>query len=1158
LTKTLTKILIFIISIFFSENLLAQGQANFQLYAPANGLSRNVRSIIQDSFGFLWIGTEDGLFKFDGYTYKAYYHEPGNKNSLSNSTIQQISLDSKGNIWIATQNGGVNCLNPLTDSVKQYLTTPDYETSLNCTYALCTYEDRNGSIWFGTQGGGLYRIMNDGVNLENFRPTENRGSISDNQVCSIYQDYDGDYWIGTHSGINIFDYKTKKFTLFLPDTALQQISVAYNYRIMENPKGTIWFATQNQGIYKYIKSENKLSQYKYTDGSVNTLQNNSINDLVFDSKGYLWIASDGGVGVLDTLTNKIITYKAVDKNENALSANNIWDICLDKSGILWFAAVGGDGMHRLLPKKKFDHFYFEANNPNSLSGKIVRSIFVDSEGIIWMSTTEEGLNSYNPQTNIFLHYNDKQFASTGLSNNFFSCCFENKDGKLWFGTWNDGILVYDRKTKKSIRYSHSDNDPESLGDSRVQFIHSDKEGNIWIGTDGSTLSKYVPETNKFLNFKHNPKDSTSINWGGLQSQTFYEDNNGNIWFGSWGGITIFNKKTYKSICYNSQNTNLSDDRVISTYGTDSIIWFGTYGGGLNKFDTQTKTFTAYLERHGLTNNTIFAILPDEDGNLWLSTINGLSKFNIKTEKFENYTKEDGIQENEFYWGAAFKDKTGKLYFGGVNGVTAFYPKQIVANQNIPSIVITNFKIFNKTVIPNAEGSPLTKSISLTKEIELSSKQYIISFDFVVIDYVFPSKNKYAYKMEGFDNDWVYTDLHEVTYMNLKPGKYIFRVKGANSDGTWNDAGVQIIIKINPPFWNTLWFKISIPLFLTLSILLFFNLRIRVINAKKKELELLVNQRTAELNKEKEQLKNANYEIILINTELKQQKEEITAQRDNIEEQNEILLDKNFEIQKQNYIIEKKNHAITESINYAAKIQQAILTPKSLIEAYLKNCFVLYRPKDIISGDFYYVKQLNNYVIITVADCTGHGVPGAFMSILGITLLNEQLRDKSKLENPHLILEEMRKEIILSLRQTREFNSTKDGMDIGLCVWDTAKNVIYFAAAYHRLILVRNNEMLEFKGDKMPIGIHILHNEKFTSEKIELQKNDSLYMFTDGYADQFNEKLKEKFYLKNLKKLILNNSNLTLPEQQKCLETAIDNWKGNAAQVDDILIVGWQI
>ncbi len=1148
---------IVVLLIFLSSFVAAQDQLVFQVFTPASGLSRNVRAIIQDRYGFLWIGTEDGLFKFDGYSYKAYYHEAGNRNTLSNSTIQRIIEDHNGFIWIATQSGGLNCLNPFNDSIKHYVTKPDYISSMSGTYCLAVYEDKHNNIWFGTQGGGLYCISAQNQQITNYRKNYTKKGLCCDSVCSILEDSQNNIWVGTQKGLNIFDKQTKKFRYVILDSVNNPLETVYVYRMIENPVGTIWLATQNQGLYKYEMLSNRFTQYKHIEGDNNTIQHNAVNDIIFDKNGLLWIATDGGVSVLDTAKQTINTYKADIKDANSLSANSIWNICIDKSGILWFACVGGNGMHRMIPKKKFEHLfaknqdigYAETEKKNNL----IRNIYKDSENNLWVSVIDKGLFVYNTNTKKYI-----QFERPEFSNNYVTTCYEDHQKQIWFGTWNNGIYVYNPKNNKIINYNRKENDSTTLGDARIQYIHGDRENNIWIGTDGGVLSKFDRITKKFANYRHNPNDSTSLSWGGLQSMAFFEDNNNNLWLGSWGGVTIFNKKTGKSKHYNSANSELSDDRVISIHGNDSIIWFGTYGGGLNKLELKTNTFTNYLERHGLPNNTIFAILSDNQGNLWLSTVNGLSKFNPRDEYFQNFTKEDGLQENEFYWGAAFKDATGKLYFGGTNGLTAFVPEEIIANQNIPNIVINEFKIFNQLVLPNTEDSPLTEPIYNTKEIEISSLQYIISFSFVALDFTAPEKNKYAYKMDGFDKEWIYTKMREVTYMNLKPGEYVFQVKACNSEGVWNESGTRITLIITPPFWETYWFKISIALFIIFSIILISRLRIKQIEQKKIELEKLVTIRTSELNQEKELLKRANQEILFINEELQQQKEEITAQRDNIEEQNEILTTKNLEIEQQKTIIEIKSNSITESINYAAKIQKAILTPTSLLDLYLKNYFILYRPKDIISGDFYFVKKIDNFVVVVVADCTGHGVPGAFMSVLGITLLNEQLRDSAKLTEPHTILNQMRSNIILSLRQTRDTKSSRDGMDITLCAWNQETDIMYYAAAYHKFFVIRQNQLLELSGDKMPIGIHMVYDQSFTSHSINLEEDDTIYLFSDGYSDQFDSKQREKFYFKNFRNLILETNILDISDRQEKLASTIDKWRGNVSQVDDITVLCWQI
>jgi signal transduction histidine kinase/streptogramin lyase len=427
-----------------------------------------------------------------------------------------------------------------------------------------------------------------------------------------------------------------------------------------------------------------------------------------------------------------------------------------------------------------------------------------------------------------------------LSSDSVFCVYEDSTGVLWIGTIGAGLDKFDRETGIFRNYRARPNDPSSLSSNSIVVIFEDSRGKFWVGTLGGGINIFERETEHFHTFRNIPDDPASLSDNGVWC--IYEDRDGVLWIGTGnGGLNTFNRKTETFTRYRSNlndPASLSSDNIRSIYQDPTgILWLGTYGGGLNKFDPRKGVCTRhYREKHGLPNDVVYGILPDDQGYLWLSTNKGLSKFDPRTETFKNYTPMDGLQSNEFNGGACYKSKSGEMFFGGVNGFNAFYPDEVKDNRNIPPIVITDFQIFNQSVGIGGD-SPLQKHITETNEIKLSYKENAFSFKFVALDYTIPGKNQYRYMMEGFDKDRIFTDASRrfASYTNLDPGEYIFRVKGSNNDGVWNEKGTSIKIIITPPFWQTWWFRLLG--IIAISFLILTVYKIRTYSIRKRSIHL---------------------------------------------------------------------------------------------------------------------------------------------------------------------------------------------------------------------------------------------------------------------------------------------------------------------------------
>lgn len=813
------KILHFILTILIVLSLpsfvyAAETNAKFEHITTDQGLSQSgLNSILQDSQGFMWFGTQDGLNKYDGYDFTVYKYNALDSHSLSDNFITSIYEDKSGIIWIGTDGGGLNKFNRETQEFTRYIHDVDNPHSLSRNRVLSIYQDSFGTLWVGTDGGGLNKFNPETDHFTRYQHQfDDPHSLSNDIILSIYEDQLGTLWIGTGGGgLNKFNRKTSQFFQYknnpVNPNSLNDDTVL---SIHEDQSARLWVGTKNGGLNQFNRDNEQFIHYTHDPANSNSLNHNTVNAIAEDRLGNLWLATTSwyatsygsGLEQFTPEDGRFHHYKNDPFNPQSLNDNLVIYVWVDNSQILWIGTALS-GINKLdLKAPKFIHYTNDVANLNSLSNNHVMSIDEDHLGQIWIGTLEGGLNKLERKTRKFTRYKHNSANPYSLSSNNIWSIYEDTDGMLWVGTFGSGLDKFDRQTKKVTHYQHNSNDPYSLSDNTVTSIYEDHLGTLWVGTLRGGLNKFEPESKQFIHYTNEPNNPNSLS--DVSAFLIHEDHSGTLWIGTFSsGLNKFQRETEKFIHYKHDANNpnsLSYDRILSIYEYPSgILWIGTFGGGLDKFDIATETFTHYTEKDGLPNNSVVGILADDEGNLWLSTGKGLSKFNPKTETFRNYDVSDGLQGNEFDGVKAYlKSKTGEMFFGGLNGFNAFYPDQVKDNPYIPPIVITDFKKFNESV-------KLDKSISEIESIKLSYKDSFFGFEFAALDYTNPLKNQYAYKLEGFDKDWIYSGTRRyASYTNLNGGTYIFKVKGSNNDGLWNEEGTSIKILITPPPWKTWW------------------------------------------------------------------------------------------------------------------------------------------------------------------------------------------------------------------------------------------------------------------------------------------------------------------------------------------------------------------
>jgi len=846
------KLKIIFLFFLFPAILFAQLEdIQFEHLKVEHGLSINtIECILQDSQGFIWLGTHDGLNRYDGYKFTIFRNDPSDPTSLSANRIFSIYEDRSGVLWIGTDTGGLNKFDREKEQFTYYTNDPSDPTSLNDVVVLSIYEDSSGDLWIGTDTGGLNKLV-PGDNEES-PPTfihykldpDDPTRLSDNEVFSICEDNFGALWIGTYGGgLNKLipgdnEESPPTFIHFKHDPNDPSSLSSNKVRsIYEDSSGDIWIATWG-GLIKLVLGDDENSpptfiHYKHDPKEPTSLSHDWVSFIYEDNSGDIWIGTEGGglnkliPGDIEGSSPTFIHYKHDSKDPTSLSSNSVLSVYEDNSGLLWIGTIGG-GVNKFdKEKRKFNHYKHNPYDPASLSFYSVLPIYEDNSGNIWIGTWGGGLNKFDKEKGKFNRYKHDPDDPTSLSDNeVFSIC-EDNSGVLWIGTLGGGLnkLVpgdSEESPPTFIHYKHDPNNPKSLSDNKVYSIYEDSSGDLWIGT-WRGLNKLVPGDNKespptFIHFNNNPDDPSSLS--GYWITSIYEDRSGALWIGTDDGslnklVPSDNEESHPTFIHYKHDpndpTSLSINAILSIYEDKSgVIWIGTDGGGLNKFDREKIHFTHYRQINGLPNEMIYGILEDDHGNLWLSTSKGISKFNPQAETFRNYDERDGLQSNEFNAQAYLKSKSGEMFFGGINGFNVFHPDSIKDNTHIPPIIITDFQLLHKPVPVGFDESRnrsiLKKSITETKEIELTYEDYVFSFEFAALDFHTPEKNQYAYIMEGFEMDWNYTDANRrfVTYTNLDPGEYTFRVKGSNNDGVWNEAGTSIIIVITPPWWATWW------------------------------------------------------------------------------------------------------------------------------------------------------------------------------------------------------------------------------------------------------------------------------------------------------------------------------------------------------------------
>ena len=808
--------LVFILFINIFSAIARESNYKFLHLDISQGLSHNqIHGILKDSRGFMWFGTMSGLNRFDGYDFKIFRHNPDDSTSINDNYIQYLVEDKMGRIWAYTRSG-LSVFNPVTET---FCTDNEFfsQKKIGNNYHInVIFGDKNKDIWFVDQNKGLckYLVDKDSI-IEISHDLADSTTPVSNEISGLAEDDEGNFWIINYNGIieklsgknNKIIFRTGKLKGFLK-------SNNQNFNLFLDTDNDLWIYSQSevQGLFYYNPATGKIIHITKRSGK-GRLNNDIVTCMTQDNDGLIWIGTDhGGINLLDKKDFSISYLLHNEEDTRSLSQNSITCLYKDNNGIIWAGTFknGINYYHKSL--LKFRLYKHQPSNPNSLGYNDVDCFSEDQKGNLWIGTNGGGLEYFNRAKNIFYHYKHNNNDPASLSNDVIVSLLEDHEGKLWIGTYYGGLDHFDGK-----HFQHYKNDPDnawSISDNRVWVIFEDSKYNLWIGTLGGGLDLFDREKKIFYHYKAGDINSVNSNF----ILDIAEDRSGNLWFGTDYGINVLDKNTNKFRYYlhnPDDSASLSYNNINAiTLDSKGNVWIGTRDG-LNLYNPERNNFQVFRQKDGLPDNVIQTILEDNAGNLWISTTKGLSNLIISKDeatnnfryRFKNYDESDGLQGKEFNVNSAYKTRRGKLIFGGGNGFNIFLPEEIKINTIKPDVVLTDFQLFNRSIKINEKIGGrilLKKSFSMTREITLKHNENMFSISFAALNYFHPEKSQYEYQLEGFNNNWLTTDgsQRKVTFTNLDPGEYTFRVKASNSDGYWNEKGTSLKITVLPPFWRT--------------------------------------------------------------------------------------------------------------------------------------------------------------------------------------------------------------------------------------------------------------------------------------------------------------------------------------------------------------------
>ncbi|MCW3786807.1 hybrid sensor histidine kinase/response regulator transcription factor [Plebeiibacterium sediminum] len=922
----------------------------------SNGLPQNtVRCFEKDNFGFIWIGTDYGLCRYDGYDFE-YYNASNNSLSLNDNRIVDILADSRGLIWIVTQSG-VQILNSTTD---KFIDVSNSDVREILSKDIVQVVEANSHIWIATLNEGIYDLEVKKGSAEiivhsHYGLGTNEGAVS----CITYGEDDHIY-VGTNKDVYMFNHEIGGFEKIQLD-----IRISFDVYVLYQDDDCLWIGTTN-GLFRYYPKTKQLDWYAHNSSDKNTIAHSNVTSLIKDATGKLLVGTLGGLCVYNSETNdfsQIRLFSSVNGGPNYVFVSELF---ADKEGNVWIGTEKTGVVHSNVFSKKFYSFK-EDDQYKPFNYNIINSIHV-SDIEIWVGTAGDGLYWYNRIDQSVKHLKFGPGSSGGLTSDFISAFIEDQKGNKWIGAWGTGIQKLNIEDGKNIfrSYLHAQGLPSTF----ISCFYIGSRGELIVGTN-SGLAVYDEKNNLFV-----PVGITN-EYNAWKVGCIHEDNKGFLWVGTTDGLYRFKAdlispdrseelSKYDVVTFKktAQKGSLPND-YITCIDEDSNgnVWVGTYGNGIAKCvanEDGSIVFENYTEEDGLTNNVVYKVLVDANDDLWISTENGLSHYKVKDSLFVNYYKKDGLRNDQYYWSAGCKDDSGNLYFGGLSGLNFFNPDSIIDYPSGSKTFITKLNVVNDVVRAGEKRQgiiPLTKSVFSADTIHLSYKDNVFSFEFSALPYFLSSKIKYEYQLEGVDQNWVEvgSDRRIASYTNLNGGEYLFKVRSTNIDGVWNKNYSSVLLIIDPPYWRTSWFKIVLLLALVLLAVVYVRYRSIRITVQKRRLERIVEERTDEIKVKNEQLEHNSEMLIARNEQLAQRQEEIEKQKNLLEKQNKEIISQRDQLIELNEEVESIHQS---RMQFFTNISHEFRTPLTLIispiEKMLNDSFSF--SKENVKHTISYVKR----------------------------------------------------------------------------------------------------------------------------------------------------------------------------------------------------------
>ena len=843
--------------------------SRFEHIGTKEGLSNpRVEHILQDRQGFIWLATHNGLNRYDGLEFTVFLHDPDKPQSLADNLITSLAEGPEGHIWIGFSGSGLDRFDPETEQFRHYQHDPQDPASLSHDVVEALYVDRLGRLWVGTDHG-LNRFNPETQTFTRYQHApDDPQSLVGNLVVTIFEDRSGHLWVGSTQGLQRFDPASERFDRTYQHEAGNPKSLSHNNMrtLAEDHQGFLWVGTIH-GLNRFDPQTETFTRYVHDPTNPFSLSGNHISHLLVDSRGALWVFENHGINRVDPQTGKALHDNQQEQDSMDFPLQYLDMGYEDRTGMIW---VGGGGGVVTFDRqvRRFKPYSFDLEPHTKQKRRTILSLYESADGRVWMGFEGKGglgvVDEVHQQVRL---YPFKAGERHGVEN-FSISAIDSQDGRtLWLGTLANGVVRFDRETDQVTRLLHESTNPESLAGNRVVSLLADRRGRIWIGVKGQGLDRYDPETETFKHYSPNPQDPHSLSAPYVSA--LFEDSRGTIWVGTWGGgLHRFDpaQNGFHRYQHDPQAPHSLSNNTVWMIHEDhqGLIWIAT-GGGLNVFNPRTESFKVYTTDDGLSSDVIMSVTEDDRGELWIGTIAGLNRLNPQTNKIRVYDSHDIPGNEEYAAGAALKRRSGELMFSQ-GGLVVFAPERLTDNPHVPPVVFTDFHLFNKSVpiLARQENSlqgnipSLPKSLNTIEAITLRHDQEVFSIKFAALNYRASTKNRYAYKMEGFDREWTFVDASRrlATYTNLDPGQYTFHVKASNNDGIWNKKGKQLHVTILPPWWQT-WWAYGLYVFLLCGSV-YAVVRWRTFNVERehRRLEVQVAERTAELARSNQELEGA--------------------------------------------------------------------------------------------------------------------------------------------------------------------------------------------------------------------------------------------------------------------------------------------------------------